>query len=126
MHRNDNLRLMRESVVLTKEINELRRELKVMHQERAGQTIAAEDSGWGPSPPMAPPGRSKRKGSFKGSKRVQRTGDASIDSMGSPSERTRMQQEEADAEADVSALNCRNVHKTTYPQLFLTMILIRI
>ena len=61
MHRNDNLRLMRESVVLTKEINQLRRELKVMHQERAGQGMPEEPTWAGPMPPAK--GRNSRSGS---------------------------------------------------------------
>merc|ERR1712167_562636 len=47
MHRNDNMRLMRESVVLTGEINSLRREIDSVKQAQARREIDARRSNHG-------------------------------------------------------------------------------
>ena len=61
LHRADNVRLMRESVVLTGEINQLRRELRIAKAMRSKQNPSAPqtDASMQPSPP---PGASKQQG----------------------------------------------------------------
>ena len=80
MHRNDNMRLMRENVGLTREINELRRELRIEKQYRRNSPTGGpatdgggsdEDGGGGsgggggggaPIPRPPPGGKGGRKG----------------------------------------------------------------
>jgi cilia- and flagella-associated protein 57 len=81
LHRADNMRLMREGVVLTAEINQLRRELKVAKAIRSNRNPGGNpnapqsDESMAPSPPPGGPARNGGRAGMIGSRDSQREFD---------------------------------------------------